>query len=256
MVRARLCVAFLAACLCGSARAGSASAGVDPFDLLERAESAYDSVTDYTAVLRKQEKIAGELRPEETIFLKFKRPFKVYMRWLEGPHAGRQAIYVQGAHGDKFLVHETGILARFFVVALNPDGPHVREESRFPVTEIGIGRLVERLAADARRAWRANGLALREIGKRRSGGMELSEVEATLSERLMGEFSYSRIIVGIDAGSGLPVKASFYDWDGDLVARYSYEDVRLNPGLAEAEFDPANPDYGFPGWRLELEHGH
>lgn len=255
-MRARLCLAFVAACLCGSARAGSASADVDPFDLLERAQSAYGSVTDYTAVLRKQERIAGELRPEETILLKFKRPFKVYMRWLEGPHAGRQALYVKGAHGDKFLVHETGILARFFTVALDPDGPHVREESRFPVTEIGIGRLVDRLAADARRALRAKGLALRELGKRRSGATELSEVEAVLSERLKKEFSYSRIIVGIDVGSGLPVRVSFYDWDEDLVARYSYEDLRLNRGLAEAEFDPANPDYGFPGWRLELEHGH
>lgn len=245
---------FLVAALCGSAGADSDSGNVDPFALLRKAESAYETVMDYTTLFRRQERIGGELKPEETIFLKFKKPFKVYMRWLEGPHAGREAIYAKGAYGDKFLVHETGIFARFFVVALDPAGAHVLEESRFPVTEIGIGRLIERLAVDTRRAWKAEAPALRELGKSRSGRMEILEVEAALSKHLREEFSYSRITLGIDVASGLPVKASFYDWDGYLVGRYGYENLRLNPGLEEAEFDPANPDYGFPRWRLELNN--
>src|SRR2546430_10415929 len=54
----------------------------------------------------------------------------------------------------------------------------------------------------------------------------------------------------ISADSGLPVRATVYDWDDRVVADYAYRELRLNPPLTRADFDAANPEYGFPAWRL------
>ena len=45
--------------------------------------------------------------------------------------------------------------------------------------------------------------------------------------------------------TGLPVKSVVWDWSGRLYERYSYRDVKLNPGLTRADFDPNNPKYNF-----------
>ncbi|MFQ6673047.1 MAG: hypothetical protein ACE5KY_07080, partial [Candidatus Tectimicrobiota bacterium] len=62
------------------ARSGSASAGEspDPHQLILSTRASYESVRGYTATFTKQERVDGTLRPRETIFLKFQKPFKVY----------------------------------------------------------------------------------------------------------------------------------------------------------------------------------
>jgi outer membrane lipoprotein-sorting protein len=49
----------------------------------------------------------------------------------------------------------------------------------------------------------------------------------------------------VDREYQLPVYAEIFDWYGQLIERYGYLDVRLNPGLTDADFDPKNPAYGF-----------
>ncbi|MEK7445654.1 MAG: DUF1571 domain-containing protein [candidate division NC10 bacterium] len=41
-----------------------------------------------------------------------------------------------------------------------------------------------------------------------------------------------------------------FDDGGRRVAEYAYRELRLNPPLSPLDFDPANPAYGFPRWRL------
>ena len=41
---------------------------------LKEAEAAYASITSYTAIFHKQQRVAGTLLPEETIRIKFKKP--------------------------------------------------------------------------------------------------------------------------------------------------------------------------------------
>jgi outer membrane lipoprotein-sorting protein len=43
----------------------------------------------------------------------------------------------------------------------------------------------------------------------------------------------------------LPIYVEIFDWQNELVERYGYRDLRLNPGLTDADFDPKNPAYGF-----------
>ena len=59
-----------------------------------------------------------------------------------------------------------------------------------------------------------------------------------------------RASITIDLASGLPVAALLSDGGGRAVAEYAYRELRLNPSLSALDFDPANPGYGFPRWRL------
>ena len=222
------------------------------FALLERMEESYECVRDYTALFRKRERINGEWRSEEIVFLKFQKPFKVYMRWLPGPHEGREAIYVEGANDNKVLIHEAEGFARFFVVILDPGGWRVLEDSRHPFTEIGIGRLIERVGRDARRAWAKGELHLVDHGRDRIQGREVRQVEGILPRDPRAGYTSYRMILAIDEGNGLPINASLYDRDNLLMGEYSYSSLRLNPGLGEADFDSSNPAYNFPRWRINL----
>lgn len=225
------------------------------FALLERMEASYENVRDYTALFQKQERINGERRPEEISYLKFQKPFKVYMRWLPGPHEGREALYVKGANNNKVLIHETGFFSHFFTFILNPGGEHVLMESRYPFTEIGIGRLIERVGRDARRAWARGELRLVDRGRDKIEGREVRQVEGILPQDPRAEYSSYRMILAIDEENGLPIKASIYDWEDLLMGEYIYSDLRLNPGLGEEDFDPSNPAYNFSSWRISLSDG-
>ena len=67
-------------------------------------------INDYRAIFHKQERVEGELLPEETILLKFQKPLKIYMKWIEEPLKGSEALFVQGKYDNKLIAHRGGIL--------------------------------------------------------------------------------------------------------------------------------------------------
>jgi hypothetical protein len=61
------------------------------------------------------------------------------------------------------------------------------------------------------------------------------------------------LVLTLAVDSGLPVRAIVHDKDDGVVADYAYRDLKLNPSLTAADFDAANPAYGFPRWRWRLK---
>src|SRR5205814_2052720 len=95
-----------------------------------------------------------------------------------GPPVGREILFVPGRDDDRMLVREPGLLRRFATIVMAPDSPRVLEESRQPVTDIGIGRLIDLVLADTRRAARAGELTVRDHGMARGpGGLVLRLVD-------------------------------------------------------------------------------
>lgn len=225
------------------------------FSLLERMEQSYAGVRDYTALFHKRERIDGEWQPEEVSFLKFQKPFKVYMRWVSGPPEGREALYVEGANGNQVLVHEGRGFSRFFSFLLDPASWRILQESRYPFTEIGIGRLIERVGRDARRAGAKRELRLVDHGRAKVLGRAARQIEGILPRDPAAGYGSYRMVVRIDEVHGLPIQASLYDWENVIVGEYGYSKLQLNPGLQETDFDPTNPAYHFPRWRISLSDG-
>jgi uncharacterized protein DUF1571 len=233
--------------------ASRAAAGPDPAQLLLGMEAAYARVTRYTALFVRQEVVGGVPRPREEALLKWERPGLLYLRWTAGPPAGREILFVPGRDDGRMLVREPGLLRRFATIVMAPDSPRVLEESRHPVTDIGIGRLIDLVLSDTRRAAQAGELTVHDHGMARGpGGLE-RRLEAVFPRGRERGYAGHRLVLMLAADSGLPVRAIVHDRDGGVIADYAYRDLDLDAELTAADFDAANPAYGFPRWRWRLE---
>ncbi|MFB3818505.1 MAG: DUF1571 domain-containing protein [Candidatus Methylomirabilales bacterium] len=229
-----------------------AATEADLLRLLERADARYAEVQDYTSRMRSIERVGDTLLPEEQILLKFQRPFRVYMRWLEGPSKGREGLYDAERHGGKFLLAEPRGLARLFTAALDPRDPRIMERSRHPVTDVGIGRLLEIVGQNARRAAREKVLRLVDRGAGEVAGRRVRQLEGILPrDQVAGYYGY-RVVLAFDEEHHLPIRVVVYDWYDRLVEDYTHADLVLNPGLGRRDFDAGNSDYGFQGWRIRF----
>jgi outer membrane lipoprotein-sorting protein len=210
---------------------------------LQETEAALAKVDNYTALFHRIERVNGKLVPEQTTFLKFKRPFKIYMRWLS-PYSGREALYIAGANNNKVRAHGTG-LAGLFSVNLNPAGGLAMKNSRHPITEAGLETLIKKIGADLRRGLQAGELTAIDHGEQMVYGRKTRELEGVLpKDPAKGYYCY-RCIVNLDAETRMPIKTQIFDWENQLIECYGYEHLRLNPGLSDKDFDPQNPDYHF-----------
>ncbi len=231
--------------------ASPASAG-ETEAVLARMEAAYAAVQSYTARFIREERIGDVLRPREEALVKFQRPGQVYLRWIAGSPKGREILYVDGRDDDKILVHEPSGLARLFTIVMAPDSPRVLKESRHPITDVGIGRLVELIVGNARRGLQRGELAVVDHGRVEAAGRAERLVELVLPRDPGKGYYCYRAQVSIDRATGLVVGALIFDWDDRLVASYAYRDLEVNVNLTAHDFDPGNPEYAFPRWRLRL----
>ncbi|MBI4537852.1 MAG: DUF1571 domain-containing protein [candidate division NC10 bacterium] len=238
--------------LCLWAASGLAAGEAEMLRLLERAEQQYAHVRDYTAIMITRERINGSLEPKKAILLKFQRPFKIYMKWMDGMSKGREGLYVAGSHDGKFLVSEPNGIRRLFTAVLKPRDPRVLEVSRHPVTDVGIGRVLEIVGENTRRAAKNRVLTLIDRGMGEVAGRKVREIEGVLPNDPSAGYYGLRVIVSFDQEHHLPIRVVVYDWEDRLVEDYAYSELRLNPGFSDADFDPANPAYGFSIWRLQF----
>jgi len=224
----------------------------EPLAVVAEMEASYARVSDYTATFIKRERVQGVLGDQEVMQLKYQKPFRVYLRWPTGPKEGREVLYVAGANGNRLLVYDPSGIQRFFTLLMSPRDARAMRASRHPITEIGIGKLIELIAQNARRAWARGDLRLIDHGAGEESGRPVRRYEGILPDDPANGYFCASLGLAIDRELGLPVGAQIYEWDGSLVGDYAYTDLRVNPGLVLREFDPAKPAYQFPRMCLTL----
>lgn len=222
---------------------GNAHESFEPEAWLRLAEQRLAQVENYEAVFHKQERIRGNLTQMETMLYKFKRPYKVYMKWIKEPYNGRESLYVEGCNNNLIKVHECGLLG--LRLDLDPRGSLVMKGSRHPITDSGIENVVSLIGRELRKGIRKGELSIRRQGEETVYGRATRLVEIVFPETPSKGYYCYRAIINIDAENELPVRIQIFDWDNLLVENYGYEAVALNAGLTDADFDPHNPAYGF-----------
>jgi hypothetical protein len=238
-------VATLFCCLSvlGQTNSPQAQARVNLEQWMKQTEQALTNVHDYTALFHRQEFVGGKLLPEEVTFLKFQRPLKVYLRWLS-PHKGQESLYVAGTNHNKIRAHAGGLLG-MITVNLEPTGAKAMEDSRHPITEAGLHHLVGKITANMRRALRAGEFEAKDHGEQTVYGRKTRELEGILSKDPAKGYYCYRCIVNLDLETRMPIRTQIFDWENRLVECYGYEQLKLNPGLTDKDFDPRNPEYHF-----------
>lgn len=250
-VRLIACLAVLggAVAVVASASARSAQSS-DPFKLLVSMRSSFSSVQGYTATFTKQERVNGNLMPRETIFMKFQKPFRMYMKWLDGAKEGQEILYVKGENGNRILAHPgfAGTIGGMInlilpTFAISPDGPSAMQGNRHPITGAGIGMLIEKIIRVSSKALDNNDLSLTY-----KGDVDVDGRPAVLVERLLPQkdgYPAHRTQYYIDKEYNIPVKVILHDWSGRLTASYEYAALVLNPGLKPVDFEIRNKEYRF-----------
>lgn len=211
---------------------------------LKEAGAAYAEVRDYTAVLHKQERVDGVMQPPETMRLKFRKPFHVYLKWIDAGHAGREVLYVDGRNGNRLMAHEGGALG-FIVLNLDPHGSLALRNSRHPITDTGIGRMLEVVSESMHRALAADELEVSRVSPDTVFGRRTRQIEGRLPADPAKGYYAPRVVMDFDVESKLPIRIAVYDAENRLLEQYGYENLALDVGLTDRDFDPANPDYNF-----------
>lgn len=214
-------------------------------------QARYSQVDDYTCTFHKRERHDGKLTDAHVMSMKARsHPNSVYFRFVT-PNKGREAIYVSGRHNDRVLAHDVGL---FKVIAgtmmLDPRGETAMEGCRHPITEAGIGTLIETIS----REWERE-LTPGESRVRIDPGMTIGPRRCTLIESVHPErrpdYMFYMVRLYIDHELGLPVRFEAFDWPARagaaplLLEEYTYSELKLNVGLTDHDFDPRNRGYSF-----------
>jgi hypothetical protein len=210
----------------------------------------YMAITDYTCVFSKRERIDGQLSQLHVMSMKFRtKPNSVYLRFMQ-PGAGREAIYIDGRNNGKVLAHDIGInkiLAG--TLWLDPAGSMAMEDNRHPITEAGIGPLIQTLL----KRWNHEltpGESIVVISEEQGRLSRPGTTIETIHPDRAAHFMFHKVRVTIDREFGLPVRFEAYNWPDangvpELVEEYSYAQIKLNVGLTDKDFDVQNAEYAF-----------
>jgi len=218
--------------------------------IIEEAVEAYRTVQDYTAQLYRTERVGDDLRKEERIFLKFRKPDMIYMKWQTSPNPGllnegTEVIYPAAPGKKKMTAHLGGLINLITpTVTVDPTDKMVMDNNRHPVTHTGIGFILDLFVQQRDRAVEDAGFQQVYHGMVEIMGRQTHKIEFIMPGKQKGYYCY-RAEVYFDAVHKLPIRIVVYNWEDELVERYSFKDLALNVGLTEEDFKPRNRAYNF-----------
>jgi hypothetical protein len=211
------------------------------------------NVKDYTCTMIKRERIDGEVTDPEYMYVKVRhQPFSVYLNFLKpADEQGREVIYVEGRNNGKMTAHEgSGLKARFGAVDLNPTSAMAMKGNKYPITQLGVKNLVRRLLEVGSQDMKYGecDVTYRKNAKVNDRICTIIEVIHPVPRR---NFIFHKALIYVDDELNLPIRYEAYTWPKtqggrpELDEEYTYLNLKVNIGLTDADFEPANPNYHF-----------
>ena len=218
----------------------SASDTEKAISVLRDAKYRTDLLEDYTLILKKQERIDGVLNPVDVIFVKWKRPFSIYLKFLEGNDKGREVIFIEGKYRDKMIVSPGGILGAL-TIKIAPDSIIAKKNNRHKITEAGmsntIGRILSVIEDESEKPSSDASVVFFEEEK--------YDNDVCIHIRINKSSYAARTEVYLYSDTLYPHTIISYDEDGELLESYNYSEIKTNVGLDDEDFDPDNKEYNF-----------
>jgi len=209
-------------------------------------------IQDYSAVLVKRELVNGKLTGPEYIFTKVRHePLSAYCYFLDPENLrGQEVIYIEGQNNGKMWAHGTGFKKVFGTVSLDPNGPIAMQGNRYPITEIGMLTLVQRMLEVAERETQYGECEVHFFPGAKINGSSCTCIQV-MHPVPRRNFIFHLARIFIDDELNLPVRYEAYGWPSRpggkpvLEEEYTYLNVKLNNGFTDADFDIRNPNYQF-----------
>src|SRR3989338_3179162 len=203
-------------------------------ETLNQAVHSYQSVRDYQAVFYKAERSEkGGLEPLEKIFLKFEKPWKIYMKWLNTDKKGLEVLYEKGKNKGKLVIHQPNLLFGLApVIFLDQKSPWVQKGSAsYNIEDAGIGAFLFDFTNAVVQASRDKKIKVNFHGKRKFKDIFVEKWEVIFpeSQNKPGFFAY-RVIVFFDEAHHLPVQMELLNSQNETTGIYQYKDLKINVG--------------------------
>ena len=220
-------------------------------DALARFESTVD---DYTGTVIKRERIGGTLGTEAKMDFKIRarkkegdkvvRPLHVYLKFTEPwLTRGREVIWVENANDGKLIAPRRWFKRTWggrVSLVLYLDSLAMMG-NKYPITEIGLGKLVEKLIEKGERDKKVGPCEVKiedgfEVAGRRCQRIEVTH--PTPDPR----FDFHMAQIFIDSERMIPLRYAAYMWPEKpgapppLEEEYTYVNVQLNVGLKDYRF--------------------
>ncbi|OGW61067.1 MAG: hypothetical protein A2V83_03740 [Nitrospirae bacterium RBG_16_64_22] len=228
------CLPLAASHTAAAKEASAASSVVNPQALLFKMEEAYNHIQSYRAVVLSRERVGGVLQPEDKTLFEFKKPFELFMTWLDGPKKGNRLYFRTGWNEDRIRLRQAGILGAI-PINLDPASSLLKNGTNHTIREAGLGFFIQTMTSNARRAQAAGILEIRPLGKQTVEGRPVQAFDVHIGSRPGNGYYCRRLLVDIDAEIPLPIRFTTFDWDGNIVEQFVYRDLTLNPPLQDLE---------------------
>ena len=223
----------------------------EPLQVAYKAREALKAVQDYEAVFVKRELIGRRLQ-KTTMNLKLRvEPFSFYMKFLDGPNAGREVIYNEGRLNNQMQIHEAGIKSLAGTVLRAPNSPDVMAENRYAANMVGLKNLLDKVI----KQWEEEG-KFGEIKTQKYPEAKLPTGETCIAYESLhptprNQFKYHITRLWIDGKTGLAVRVEQLgfpqkgDKEPPVIEEYTYGSLKTNVKLTDHDFDVKNKAYKY-----------
>ena len=124
-------------------------------------------------------------------------------------------------------------------------------DNKYPITEIGLTRLVEKLIEKGERDRLVGPCEVQVLEDQHVGDRTCRLIQVT-HPKPDPRYDFHIAQIFIDSERMIPLRYAAFLWPKEpggeplLEEEYTYLDVKLNVGLTDADFDPNNKAYNYP----------
>ncbi|MBM82721.1 MAG: hypothetical protein CMJ78_19330 [Planctomycetaceae bacterium] len=217
--------------------------------LAKIAEAKLSDTKDYTATFTKRERIGDDLTSQRMELKLREKPFSVHIKFVQ-PHEGRQVIYVDGRNDGHMIVRGAGIEAVVGTIKLLPTSNRAMEESRYPVSMIGVRKMMTKVIQQWTSELKYDDIDVKFYPNARIGNVQCKVLQTSHSQNKK-HFRFHMTRLYLDKSTNFPIRLEQYGFPkkaGEkpvLMEEYTYTNVRPNRGLKDMDFSEKNPAYGF-----------
>ena len=177
---------------------------------------------------------------EQTMQLKMRhKPFSVYLKFAN-PHSGREVIYVDGHNDGKLVVNLGGTLGKILGLRkLEPNNKLVMKENRYPITDIGILRMLDTVVQQWEKL--PGNSKVRYFPNAKLGKKSVRVIQVIRPKR-SSESPFHMTRLYIDNKTRLPIRVQQYGFPRKsggkppLIEEYTYSNVKLDKKIGDSDF--------------------
>ncbi|MAI70975.1 MAG: hypothetical protein CMM01_08710 [Rhodopirellula sp.] len=223
----------------------------------ERQHYIKENIRSYSCRLVKRERIGGRLQAYQYADIKVRcagytagqksEPMSVLMKFL-GPTRlkGRLVLFTEGDEDGQAWVRMGGPgLFKNVELKVEPNGESARRESRYPITDIGFDRIMQRLIDLAKKDLHtdpaAHNTVVRYFQNAKLKDRSCTHIQVEHPEK-SEKFTFYKASLYVDDELNVPVRLVVFDWppgDGGppcLMEEYNYMNLKLNVAISHELF--------------------